>query len=133
MTECVLCAGPGGHVVWEDDLCRVVVPDEPAHPGLVRVVLHSHVVEMTDLTPRESQGLLSMVLVVEAALLGILTPDKINLASLGNLVPHLHWHVIPRWRDDPWFPGAIWAPAVRAAPARALPPDFVARLGAALA
>jgi diadenosine tetraphosphate (Ap4A) HIT family hydrolase len=31
-----------------------------------------------------------------------------NLASLGNMTPHLHWHVIPRWRDDRHFPGPIW-------------------------
>jgi diadenosine tetraphosphate (Ap4A) HIT family hydrolase len=36
-------------------------------------------------------------------------PDKINLASLGNVVPHLHWHVIPRFADDAHFPSPIWA------------------------
>jgi diadenosine tetraphosphate (Ap4A) HIT family hydrolase len=46
---------------------------------------------------------------VEAALRSLVAPDKINLAALGNMVPHLHWHVIPRWRDDSHFPAAIWA------------------------
>jgi len=49
-------------------------------------------------------------------------PTKINLASLGNVVPHLHWHVIPRWADDTHFPDPIWAPARRAdAPMRQQP------------
>jgi diadenosine tetraphosphate (Ap4A) HIT family hydrolase len=45
-------------------------------------------------------------------------PDKINLACLGNVVPHLHWHVIPRWRDDSHFPAPIWAAAKRVVVAR---------------
>jgi diadenosine tetraphosphate (Ap4A) HIT family hydrolase len=38
----------------------------------------------------------------------VLHPDKINLASFGNVVPHLHWHVIPRFEDDAHFPAPIW-------------------------
>jgi len=39
--------------------------------------------------------------------------DKMNLASLGNQTPHVHWHVVPRFRDDRHFPGPIWAAAQR--------------------
>ena len=49
------------------------------------------------------------VYAVEQAQQEILHSDKINLASLGNIVPHLHWHVIPRWRDDRHLPDHIWA------------------------
>ena len=45
-----------------------------------------------------------------------LAPDKINLASFGNFVPHLHWHVIPRFADDPYFPGSIWSAKQRETP-----------------
>jgi hypothetical protein len=57
---------------------------------------------------------MNVVFAVEAAVREIARPDKINLASLGNVVPHLHWHVIPRWADDPHFPDAIWAAPRRA-------------------
>jgi diadenosine tetraphosphate (Ap4A) HIT family hydrolase len=40
--------------------------------------------------------------------------DKMNLASLGNQTPHVHWHVVPRFRDDRHFPGPIWATPKRA-------------------
>jgi len=72
---------------------------------------------MTDLAPHERQRLMAVVLGVEAALRDELAPDKVNLASLGNVVPHLHWHVIPRFRDDRHFPGAVWAAPVRASSA----------------
>jgi len=65
---------------------------------------------------------------VETAVREIARPDKINLASLGNMVPHVHWHVIPRWADDVNFPDAIWAAARRIAAPRAMPADVRPRL-----
>jgi diadenosine tetraphosphate (Ap4A) HIT family hydrolase len=43
----------------------------------------------------------------------IMLPEKINLACLGNMTPHLHWHVIPRYLDDAHFPSPVWAQAQR--------------------
>ncbi|MCC6673411.1 MAG: HIT family protein [Planctomycetes bacterium] len=106
--ECPLCTGPGGDVLWQDRECRVVLADEPHHPGTCRVILAEHVRELSDLAPARQQALLRVVVAVERALRTVLGPDKINLASLGNVVPHLHWHVIPRWRTDRCFPNAIW-------------------------
>jgi diadenosine tetraphosphate (Ap4A) HIT family hydrolase len=90
---------------------RVVWPDEPGHPGLLRVIGSPHVAEMTDLQDDERSRLMHAVWTVELAMRQVLTPDKINLASLGNMVPHLHWHVVPRWRGDRQFPASIWSPA----------------------
>jgi diadenosine tetraphosphate (Ap4A) HIT family hydrolase len=112
MKECPLCLSAGGETVWEDPLCRVVRvvgAEGQAFPGYCRVIWRSHVMEMTDLDPGNRRHLMNVVFAVEAALRGLLAPDKINLATLGNMVPHLHWHVIPRWRDDSHFPAAIWA------------------------
>lgn len=72
---------------------------------------------MTDLDPGNRRHLMNVVFAVEMALRRLLRPDKINLATLGNMVPHLHWHVIPRWRDDSHFPAAIWAAPVESTPA----------------
>lgn len=63
---------------------------------------------MSDLSPEDQQGLMQVVLAVERVLRDLLSPDKINLASFGNMVPHLHWHIIPRWKDDRHFPEPIW-------------------------
>ncbi len=106
---CPLCTGPGGEVLTQDGFSRVVLAAEPGHPVVCRVILQEHRREMTDLTEPEAARLMARVRTTERALRDLLAPDKINLASLGNLVPHLHWHVIPRWRDDPHFPRPIWA------------------------
>ena len=50
---------------------------------------------------------------IERVLRSLLAPTKVNLASLGNVVPHLHWHVIARFDGDSHFPAPIWAPAQR--------------------
>ena len=77
--------------------------------------------EMTDLCAPERERLMGVVFATEAVLREVLAPDKINLASLGNAVAHLHWHVIPRYRDDPHFPRPIWAEPCRRAAARRTP------------
>jgi diadenosine tetraphosphate (Ap4A) HIT family hydrolase len=73
------------------------------------VVWNAHVREMSDLPETDRGRLGAAVHAVESALREVLTPDKINLASLGNQVPHLHWHVIARFADDAHFPQPIWA------------------------
>lgn len=96
--------------------------DDPDYPGFCRVILGRHVAEMTDLTPLERARLMDAVFATEAALRELLRPDKINLASLGNSTPHLHWHVIPRFRTDRNFPRSVWAEALRpGAPKRPSP------------
>ena len=108
-------------MLWQDAFCRVVLVEDAAYPGFCRVILARHIREMTDLTPPERTRLMDTVFATEAALREVLAPDKINLASLGNAVPHLHWHVIPRYRDDAHFPRAIWAEPCRSASARGAP------------
>jgi diadenosine tetraphosphate (Ap4A) HIT family hydrolase len=122
--ECELCAHPGGDLLWEDELCRVVqVVDAAgdAFPGYCRIVLQPHVAEMSDLPQDAAHRVMDVVFATERALRRTIEPDKINLASLGNLVPHLHWHVIPRWRDDSHFPAPIWAAAQREGARRTAP------------
>jgi diadenosine tetraphosphate (Ap4A) HIT family hydrolase len=125
MSECALCANPGGEVIWQDESCRVVLVggDEGRDfPGFCRVVWRAHVAEMSDLAPADRRHLMNAVFACELALRETLQPDKINLASLGNVVPHLHWHVIPRWRGDSRFPAPVWLPAHRVPDAGAVPP-----------
>ena len=130
MNACALCDSPGGELLWQDEFCRVirVEGDEgAAFPGFCRIIWQAHVAEMSDLTAAQRGHLMAVVHAVEVAVRATTHPDKINLASLGNVVPHLHWHVIPRWRDDSHFPAPIWAATVRPAPARSAPAPAVLR------
>jgi diadenosine tetraphosphate (Ap4A) HIT family hydrolase len=108
LPRCALCAEDGGQVLFRNGLLRAVLVDSADYPGFVRVIVNAHVREMTDLAAADRQRLLAAVFAVEAAQIEVLAPLKINLASLGNQVPHLHWHVIPRFADDAHFPEPIW-------------------------
>lgn len=110
---CELCERDAGELLWRDERCRVVYVGEPGYPGFCRVIWSAHIKEMTDLSEADRAHFMRIVFAVEAVLRELLRPEKINLASLGNLTPHLHWHVIPRFRDDPHFPNPIWGARLR--------------------
>ena len=116
--NCALCEKNDETMLWQDRFCRVILAREADYPGLCRVIPQRHVKEMTDLSTAEQTRLFLVVMAVEATLREVMAPDKINLASLGNVVPHLHWHVIPRYADDRHFPEPIWGQARRDAAPR---------------
>ncbi len=112
-SPCPLCRVVDEDILYATDLYRVIAVNDPAWPGFCRVVLNKHAAEMTELTQHERTGLMQAVYAVEDALRHLMQPTKINLASLGNVVPHVHWHIIPRWKNDSHFPDPIWANAKR--------------------
>ena len=112
MADCELCK-LAVEPVYQNDKLSVILVDDAAYPGFCRVIWKDHVGEMSDLSADDRATLNEAVYRVEAAVRAVLAPHKINVASLGNMVPHLHWHVIPRFEDDAHFPNPVWAPAVR--------------------
>ena len=112
MTACELCE-LAVEPVYRDDKLSVILVDDPNYPGFCRVVWNQHVKEMSDLAPADRMALNDAVWHVELAIRDVMAPGKVNVASLGNVTPHLHWHVIPRFADDAHFPNPVWSAAVR--------------------
>jgi len=129
---CPLCAHAGGILLLRQHKLRIVrvasVHDgslpagvqaeaqaEP-FPAFYRVIWNAHVPEWSDLTEVEQALCMRAVSAVERVLRRRLQPSKINLAALGNVVPHLHWHIVARFDWDSHYPAPIWAAAQR-------PPD----------
>ena len=108
LTDCELCKSDGGAIVLANEWLRVTLVDEPNYPGYVRVIWNEHVREMTELRDDERLRLMRTVFAVEDAQIEVLEPLKINIASLGNMTPHLHWHVIARFADDLHYPQPVW-------------------------
>lgn len=106
--DCVLCHPQKENVVWKNKELRVIQVDDPLFPGYFRVIWNKHIAEMSDLTDDERQLLEKVLLTVEKVVREQMHPDKINWAQFGNMVPHLHWHIIARYRDDSHFPESIW-------------------------
>ena len=136
---CPLCAEDGGALIWRGERLRVIRAQEAGFPAFYRVVWNTHVAEFSDLSAAERAHCMEAVTVVEQGLREHLAPTKVNIAALGNMVPHLHWHVIARFGWDSHFPSPVWAPAQRPSPAaqedavRALLPALEAALQARLA
>ena len=113
MKRCVLCETPGGRLVFEAPKFRVIHADEAGFPGFYRVVWREHAAEFSDLDAADRALCMEAVATVEQCLRRHLAPTKINLAALGNMVAHLHWHVIARFDWDTRFPAPVWAEAQR--------------------
>ena len=124
MNTCPLCRAENENVLWQNENLRIIAAAEANVPAVCRVIWHGHAAEMGDLSAGERAELMDAVWRTEAAMRAVLSPDKINLASLGNMVPHLHWHVIARFRDDACFPAPVWAAPVRR-PSFRLPENWI--------
>lgn len=111
---CPLCEADGGLLIFRNEKLRVIQATEAGFPAFYRVVWNTHVSEFSDLAPGERSACMTAVVLVEKTLREQLQPTKINLAALGNAVPHLHWHVIARFNWDSHYPGSVWAAPQRA-------------------
>jgi diadenosine tetraphosphate (Ap4A) HIT family hydrolase len=128
VSACDLCRDVGGELIASTPRWRVVRVADASFPAFYRVIWNAHVAEFTDLTHNERAECMDVVARVERVLREQLAPTKINLASLGNMTPHLHWHVIARFDWDSHFPNPVWASAQRT-----VEPAAVTRLALPLA
>lgn len=101
--------------VTEWPLCRVLLMNDSNYPWLLLVPRRAGVVEITDLAPEDQNALLGEITRASAALRRAVTPHRINIAALGNVVAQLHVHVIARDTGDPAWPKPVWG-AVPAVP-----------------
>lgn len=112
-TQCVLCQEQGRRVVWQNAQWRLVHAQEAAFPAFYRLIAQQHYAEWSDVPASQRVWAMEAVTAVEKAMLQQLRPTKINLATLGNVVPHVHWHIIARFDWDSHFPNPVWGAAVR--------------------
>jgi diadenosine tetraphosphate (Ap4A) HIT family hydrolase len=126
--DCPLCQALPGVGVYGCDAFRVIrvvaVPGdmEQGYPAFYRLVWRAHVRELSDLSAAQLQLCMQALVTLERCLREQLSPapSKINLASLGNMVPHLHWHIIARYEWDAHWPKPVWAAAQRSSHAGTL-------------
>ena len=113
LAGCELCELASPRIVAHEKF-SVILVDDANYPGFARVIWTEHVREMSDLADADRLLVNDAVWKVEQAMREVMQPLKVNVASLGNVVPHLHWHIIPRYADDAHFPAPVWASAARA-------------------
>jgi diadenosine tetraphosphate (Ap4A) HIT family hydrolase len=89
-------------------LCRVRLMNDQRFPWLILVPMREGLRELVDLVPGDQALMLTDINRVSRVLQQLFTPDKLNVAALGNMVPQLHIHVIARFQHDAAWPKPIW-------------------------
>ena len=111
--DCILCNNEGGKLIYKNKLFRIVLVDDNSdYRCFVRLILNEHIGELSDLSKEDANAMFVALYQIEKTMRFIVSPDKVNVASLGNVVPHLHWHIIPRFFNDKHFPNPIWGGVV---------------------
>ena len=108
MKNCFFCQNSGGEILFNNKLFRIILIADENYLGYLRIVANSHLKELTDLADSDNLAMYQAVLQCEKILRQIFNPDKINIASFGNVTPHIHWHIIPRFANDKHYPNPIW-------------------------
>jgi diadenosine tetraphosphate (Ap4A) HIT family hydrolase len=99
---------PEDHRIAELSVSTAALFPDQTFRGRCLVTLREHYTELFQLTPAMRTAFSEDVTRIAAAVSRAFSPIKINYALLGNLVPHMHWHVIPRYREDGLYPKPIW-------------------------
>lgn len=89
-------------------LCRVLLMNDSRYPWLILVPARPNIKEIYELSLSDQSQLMSELCRASLALSNLLSPDKINIGALGNIVPQLHIHVIARFRLDAAWPNSVW-------------------------
>ncbi len=94
--------------VLDLQLSRVLLMNDSRYPWLILVPRIPNVREWLDLSSTDQALLLAEQLQVSQCLQTLLSPDKLNIATLGNIVPQLHLHIIARFETDFAWPSPVW-------------------------
>lgn len=89
-------------------LCRVLLMQDSRFPWLILVPEKMNLRDLHDLSPEDQVMAMGEIDAVSRALQAIHSPDKMNVAALGNMVPQLHIHIIARFTTDEAWPGPVW-------------------------
>ncbi len=95
--------------IGEFEHCYAVLNRDQFFSGYTFLFTKSHATELFHLDPQVRGGIMEEVSRVAGALDRVFSPAKMNYELLGNMVPHIHWHLVPRFREDPLWPRPIWS------------------------
>lgn len=86
----------------------VILGDAQFYRGYCVLLAKRHVTEIHLMAPDEARALLDEMVAVGRAIAAVTRPLKLNYECLGNLEPHVHWHVFPRYQADAMRAAPVW-------------------------
>ncbi|MBI4019686.1 MAG: HIT family protein [Candidatus Aenigmarchaeota archaeon] len=107
--ECIFCKIAKGHIpakkVYEDESVMAFLDINPRNPGHTLVIPKGHYETLFDMPPREAAGLFERVRNIAVSVKESMTADGISISqsngkAAGQVVPHMHFHIIPRFNSE---------------------------------
>jgi len=89
-------------------LCHLLLMRDANYPWCILVPDRDEISEIHQLSESDQQQLLRESSLLSVAMESAFSPDKLNIAALGNVVPQLHLHHIARYRTDVAWPAPVW-------------------------
>lgn len=89
-------------------LCQVRLHHNGAFPWILLIPRQENLSEIIDLSPPDQLVLMQEIAVSSEIMRDLFRPKKLNVASLGNIVPQLHVHIVARYETDEAWPGPVW-------------------------
>jgi diadenosine tetraphosphate (Ap4A) HIT family hydrolase len=93
-------------MIFENDL--VFIEIESSEIPWVKVFTKRVIKEFSECTIEEKLEIFRIIDIVEKQMITYFKADKINIASFGNMLPHVHWHIMARFEQDSYFPEPMW-------------------------
>ena len=100
-------------MIYENTLVTITI--EPSEIPWVKVFTQRKIKEFSECSADEKAEIFRVLDIVEKLMLSYFNADKINIASFGNLLPQVHWHIMARFKTDSYFPEPMWGQKQRAA------------------
>lgn len=96
------------HVITDLPLCRVLLMNDSQFPWLILVPRVDDITEIIELSAEQRAQLWDESDVISRIMQQLFTPDKLNIAALGNVVKQLHLHHVARYKTDVAWPAPVW-------------------------
>lgn len=100
-------------MIYENTLITVEI--EPSEIPWVKVFAKRKVKEFSECSTEEKMEIFRVIDITEKLMLKYFNTDKINIASFGNMLPQVHWHIMARFESDSYFPEPMWGKKQRQA------------------
>jgi diadenosine tetraphosphate (Ap4A) HIT family hydrolase len=94
--------------IAELDESFVILAHDQFYAGYSILVMKEHQEQLAQLPAERQARLWNDVRRVADAIRRVMNPPRINYECLGNMVNHIHWHIVPRYKDDPRKHEPIW-------------------------
>jgi diadenosine tetraphosphate (Ap4A) HIT family hydrolase len=100
-------------MIYENNTIRIET--EESEIPWIKIFTQYPYKEMSDVPAEIKFEIYDLLDIIEREMIAYYTPDKINIASFGNYLPHVHWHIMARFKEDSYFPEPMWGTRQREA------------------